>query len=93
LIADYREGVGVMQLASAYGVHRDTVRGYLNDSQVERRQRSLTTDRQREAVELYRSGRTLEEVADLIGTSKWTVQRVLGDHGVDRRPAARRLAS
>lgn len=90
LIADYEDGVGVLQLARAYGVHRDTVRGYLNESQIERRRRSLSIERQREAIELYQAGRTLEEVAGLVGTSKKTVLRVLGDHGVERRPAARR---
>ncbi len=83
----------MLQLASAYGVHRDTVRRYIDKSLVERRRRSVTVERQSQAVELYRSGRTLAEVAEVIGTSKKTVLRVLDDLGVKRRPAARRSST
>lgn len=91
LVADYENGVGVLQLASAYGVHRDTVRRYLDASLVARRRRSLTRECQARAVEMYRSGETLAEVAEAIGTSKKTVLRVLDDLGIERRAAARRL--
>lgn len=93
LVADYQAGVSVAELAHKYQVHRDTVRRCLDGSQVARRRRSLTAERQALAAEWYRSGRTLAEVAEVIGTSKKTVLRVLEDLGIPRRPAARRSAS
>lgn len=84
---------GCRRWRARYGIHRDMVRCYLAEGEVEHRRRWLTAERQAQVVELYQSGITLEEVGDALRTSKWTVGRVLNDFGVERRLAARRRAA
>ena len=49
------------------------------------RQRLRTSARARQMAELRRSGRSIEEVAQVFGTSKRTVQRALGANKDYRR--------
>lgn len=86
LADDFRAGIRVMQLATKYGVNRNTVHAHLNKHGLRRPKNTLELERVDRAIELYLAGMTLYEVGQEIGSNKYTVQHALESRGISRRP-------
>ena len=91
LVAAYREGVPVDELARSFGVNRTTVLGHVRRQGVPKRdrRRALLGDDLDRAVELYCEGRSADWVAEELRVAASTVRRALKDAGVTLRPAGR----
>jgi len=85
LVARYRDGATLVQLASRFGIHRRTVAEHLTRREVPIRRGRFDPSRIHEAADLYDSGLTLVEVGDKIGAGPQAVRRVLAEHGVPIR--------
>ena len=90
LVAQYREGATLVELASVFGVNRRTVATHLTRREVTIRRGRFDPSRIHEAADLYLSGLTLVEVGMKVGSGPQAVQRALASHGVVIRPGGRR---
>lgn len=90
LVAQYREGATLVELASRFGVNRRTVAMHLTRREVTIRRGRFDPSRIHEAADLYLSGLTLVEVGMKVGSGPQAVQRALASHGVVIRPGGRR---
>ena len=91
LVAAYREGVPVEELAESLRVNRTTVLGHVRRQGVPKRDRRralLGGDLDR-AVKLYSEGRSADLVAGELRVAASTVRRALKDAGVSLRPGGR----
>jgi hypothetical protein len=89
LIAAYRAGSTVYELAAQFGCHRKTVSGHLKSHGVRMRLTPLTEEEIDQAVHLYESGLSLVRVGKEIGSNSCTVRARLLERGVVMRPAFR----
>jgi transposase-like protein len=94
LVARYTAGDTIRALSREYGVSRSGVCQLLQDEGVALREHGISPDDEEEAVRLYESGLTIRQVAERIGASHGTIQRVLNKHAgvmraspVGKRPA------
>ena len=90
LVAQYREGATLVELASVFGVNRRTVATHLTRREVTIRRGRFDPSRIHEAADLYLSGLTLVEVGLKVGTGPQAVRQALASHGVVIRPGGRR---
>ncbi|ASR54918.1 hypothetical protein CBP52_07140 [Cellulomonas sp. PSBB021] len=90
LVAQYREGATLVELASLFGVNRRTVATHLTRREVTIRRGRFDPSRIHEAADLYLSGLTLAEVGVKVGAGPQAVRRALASHGVMIRPGGRR---
>ena len=90
LVAQYREGTTLVELASLFGVNRRTVASHLTRREVTIRRGRFDPSRIHEAADLYLSGLTLVEVGMKVGAGPQAVRRALASHGVVIRPGGRR---
>jgi len=67
LVAQYREGATLVELASRFGVNRRTVAMHLTRREVTIRRGRFDPSRIHEAADLYLSGLTLVEVGVKVG--------------------------
>jgi len=81
LIAEYRAGSTIYELAERFGCHRQTVSRHLKAHGVQMRLRPLTEEQIQEAVRLYESGLSLQGIGDQIGACKSTVRSKLVKRG------------
>lgn len=90
LVAAYRQGVPVAELAASFRVNRTTVLGHVRRHGVPRRNRRalLQVDVDR-AVKLYAEGRSAEWLAEELRVAPTTVRRALKDAGVSLGPRGR----
>jgi DNA invertase Pin-like site-specific DNA recombinase len=86
LVAGYRAGRTVYELAGSFGIDRRTVSAILKREGVRTRWRVMDEERTGRAVELYGSGLSLAEVARHVDTTSGTLRRALEREGVPRRP-------
>jgi hypothetical protein len=86
LVGGYLAGVNVSDLAELFGVHRDTVRGHLNRSDVGRRARGLDDDGVRQAAALYEAGNSLAAVGKVFGLGAETIRQAFMRAGIRLRP-------
>ncbi|MHB1342759.1 MAG: helix-turn-helix domain containing protein [Thermoleophilia bacterium] len=94
LIAEYRSGSKVYQLAARFGCHRTTVSECLKNHGVPMRLTRLTQEQIDEAVRLYESGLSSAKVGKRIGANAETVRQRLRERGVVMRdPHDRRSSS
>jgi len=93
LVAQYREGATLVELASVFGVNRRTVATHLTRREVTIRRGRFDPSRIHEAADLYLSGLTLVEVGMKVGSGPQAVRRALASHGVVIRPGGRRGSS
>lgn len=85
LIAEYRAGTSVNEIANQLGVHRSTVLNTLDRTGVERRWGKI--DRHiEEAQTLYESGFSMKTVGEHFGVSMDAVRTAFLKHGVPIRP-------
>lgn len=89
LVAQYREGATLVELASRFGVNRRTVAMHLTRREVTIRRGRFDPSRIHEAADLYLSGLTLVEVGVKVGAGPQAVRRALASHGVVIRPGGR----
>jgi predicted HTH domain antitoxin len=90
LVATYRAGSTIAELAAQLECDRKTVTRYLKLQCVEMRIRRLTEVQIDEAVRLYESGMSLAKVGRLIGTVPKTVRSRLLERGVQLRTLSTR---
>jgi lambda repressor-like predicted transcriptional regulator len=85
LVARYRDGATLVQLASRFGIHRRTVAEHLTRREVPIRRTGIDSSRFNEVADLYDSGLTLAEVGLKVGAGPDAVRRALVEHGVPIR--------
>lgn len=87
LVAAYRQGIPVEELAVSFRINRTTVLGHVRRHGVPKRdRRALRGDDVDRAVKLYAEGRSAEWVAEELRVASSTVRRELKDAGVTLRP-------
>lgn len=87
LVAAYRSGSSMNDLAAAFKIHRRTVRAVLTRHGVETRTRGLTDDQVSEAARLYEAGWSVARLGERYGVNGTTVWTCLRREGVAlRRP-------
>jgi transposase len=90
LIASYVAGTTIMGLATEFNVNPTTVYEHLRRQQVERRPfRKVRPAQVAVAVELYKAGTSMRQVARYLGVSPDTAKRILVEAGVIPPPAPR----
>ena len=85
LIAEYRTGLTIYQLATRFGCHRTTVSECLKARGIQMRRRPLCEEQIIEAIRLYQSGLSVAKVADQVGAKSETVRLRLIERGVQMR--------
>lgn len=85
LIAEYRTGLTIYQLATRFGCHRTTVSECLKARGVQMRRRPLCEEQIREAIRLYQSGLSVAKAADQVGAKPETLRLRLIERGVQMR--------
>jgi len=86
LVAGYLAGSTAYELASRFGVHRNTVLGILERRGVRRRYKKLSREQLDLACTLYKGGLSLTKVGDQLGRRAETVRQALMKAGVEIRP-------
>ncbi|MGH8987193.1 MAG: hypothetical protein ACRDXC_01160 [Acidimicrobiales bacterium] len=90
LIAAYRQGVLVEELATSFRINRTTVLAHVRRHGVPKRdRRALRGDDVERAANLYAEGRSAQWVAGELQVSASTVRRALKDAGVTLRRKGR----
>ncbi len=93
LVAAYRRGVPVEDLAAAFRVHRTTVLGHVRRHGVPKRERrALQGEDLGRAAQLYAEGRSAAWVAVQFGVAASTVQRALKEPVLPCGPEGGRVA-
>jgi AraC-like DNA-binding protein len=89
LIAGYKAGSTVYQLAAQFGCHRTTVSRWLQSHGVRMRPMLLSDQQIEQATHLYQSGFSLVKIGQTIGCSPDMVRSRLRERGVVMRPKGR----
>ncbi|MHB2024881.1 MAG: helix-turn-helix domain-containing protein [Mycobacteriales bacterium] len=90
LVAAYRQGVPVEELATSFRVNRTTVLWHARRHGIAKRdRRALRLDDVERAAKLYAEGQSAEWVARELQVAASTVRRALKDAGVTVRPKGR----
>ena len=82
LVAAYRAGLTVYQLAKQFGCHRTTVSGCLKAGGVRMRRTPPSEEQIEEAARLYESGLSCAQVGQKIGCHPDTLRSRLRERGV-----------
>jgi DNA-binding CsgD family transcriptional regulator len=77
LVADYQVGVGVLELAHRYGIHRATVAAHLRRRNMPPCGVGLDVTERAETVRFYREGLSLREIGRRLGVDRKTVRASL----------------
>lgn len=77
LVADYRAGLGIYELARKHDLHRYTVSQHLSAAGVVMR-RTITDTEKTKARELYMTGATYAEIARRLKRDPATVKKMIG---------------
>jgi transposase-like protein len=96
LVAAYRGGATVEELAERHGCSVTTVRTVLEGEGVALRARgprSPLEGREAELAAAYDSGATVRDLADRFGANQRTIRKALADRGVTMRPPGRKPAA
>ncbi|TVT20703.1 hypothetical protein LWP59_33840 [Amycolatopsis acidiphila] len=89
MVAQYRAGATMQDLADRFDVHRTTILKRLQTLGITTRFSKLEPDEVREAAELYRSGWTLDNLAKKYRVASSTVRAYFLADGVALRPRGR----
>jgi response regulator of citrate/malate metabolism len=91
LITAYVAGDSITALATCYGVHRDTVRRYLDVAGKTRpTPKPISPEQVTQAIELYGQGLTLKRVGGELGFTSETIRKYLHRSGVEVRATGAR---
>ncbi|MBB4930382.1 lambda repressor-like predicted transcriptional regulator [Lipingzhangella halophila] len=85
IVAEYREGATIRQLAIKHRIGRETVSKILKQSGVTMRRTGLTPEQVEEAVRLYTKGWSLAKIGNRFSVDGKTVWSRLTDRGVRMR--------
>lgn len=85
LVAAYRSGATLREVASQFEVHRTTASKHLERRSVRRRRRSLEPVERAEAIRLYEAGLSVAEVGKRLGFDGGTIWLALRQAGVRLR--------
>ena len=85
LTASYQAGATLRDVASQFGVHRETAAGILERHGVARRNQPLSADQIAEAMTLYQEGLSLAAVGEHFGVHASTIWRTFLKFGVTTR--------
>lgn len=85
VVQRYQAGESQVELAEAFGVHRDTIVRCLEAVEVVRRRPGLTNDEAARAAELYAEGLSLADVGSRLGKASSSVRASLLRNGVELR--------
>ena len=85
LVAGYKAGVTVYELAADFGIDRRTVSAHMKRQGVQMRLRPPNASTIDEMVRLYRSGLSLAKVGGAVGFNADTVLKYLRTRGVPTR--------
>jgi DNA-directed RNA polymerase specialized sigma24 family protein len=86
LVRQYREGAKVGELATIFGVHRDTVSEILDRQDVARRQQGIPSNYVENVVASYNAGSSLAAIGVELSVDPGTVALALRRAGVSLRP-------
>jgi DNA-directed RNA polymerase specialized sigma24 family protein len=87
LVAGYRAGASMKELAKRHGIHRTTVAHWLHENAVELRRQGIASEQIQEVTQLYAEGWSLARLGDRFECDAETVRSVLrAAHVVLRRP-------
>jgi len=86
LVAEYRAGAKVKELATRYNIHKYTVGSILNRQQVVRRPQGIPPERIGEAAASYLAGSSLATIGGVMSVDAATVGRTLRKAGISLRP-------
>lgn len=84
-MAGYQGGAKIKELASEFGISRDTVCRHLNRQEIERRVQGLRPEDALHAAELHRTGWSLARIGEKFGTTAKTVRTRLLEVEVQMR--------
>jgi hypothetical protein len=85
LVARYTAGESIRALSWQHGLSRSGLSHFLEGEGVVLREQGITPEGAERAVRLYESGLTIRQVAERLGSSHGTIQRVLNKQGVSTR--------
>jgi lambda repressor-like predicted transcriptional regulator len=85
MIAAYRAGTSMNQLAADFGINRNTVSTILDRRNIPRRRRGLQRSEINKAAALYQEGWPLSRIGDRFGCTAETVRQALKRTSVQRR--------
>ncbi len=86
LVAAFLDGAKVTELATVFGIHRDTVSQILNRAGIQRSAVKLNEPTVYRVIELYRAGNSLAKIAPLVGVNPETVRLALIRAEITLRP-------
>ena len=86
LVADYQSGTPTTQLMTTYQLSKTAVLKLLKDAGIVMRRRPMTEEQVNEAVELYRSGRSLATLSSELELPRESLRRAIIEVGVQMRP-------
>jgi hypothetical protein len=88
LVDAYRRGDSVLDVSSAFGIHRTTVLGILEGAGIERRgnKPKLTGARLDRVILLYEDGHSCATIAEELKVHPETIRRALMKAGIPIRP-------
>jgi transposase len=89
VVADYRRGDAVKDIAARYGVHRTTVTEILRRTKVPVRRYGLPEPVRKEAARLYTQGLGIRAVAGHLGISYAGARAGIVGYGAVLRPSGR----
>jgi transposase-like protein len=81
VVEKYRKGIGSPSLSKEYGISKPTIldwarkAGVIRSDSEARKMRAIPEDVIDEAVELYKSGKTYQEIADILGHSRTPIMK------------------
>jgi DNA-directed RNA polymerase specialized sigma24 family protein len=85
LIAGYRAGATIYELAAQFGINRKTVSRILHREQVQMRMTGLDEEQIQEAQKLHTEGWSLAQIGERLRVDARTVHRRLQERGVRMR--------
>jgi hypothetical protein len=86
LVSQYQSGAKVSELATLFGIHRDTVSELLDRKGVTRRRRGLSQELLNQVISAYEAGSSLAVIGDELSVDAGTVALALRKAGVLIRP-------
>src|ERR1022692_2879184 len=86
MVEQYRGGAKVGELATIFGIHRDTVSAILDRQALSRQRRGIPAEAVRDVIAAYQSGSSLATIGAEMSVDPGTVALTLRRAGVALRP-------
>jgi lambda repressor-like predicted transcriptional regulator len=85
IVAGYKSGQTVYELAETFGCHRVTISSQLKANGIKLRRSSPSGEQIDQMVRLYKTGLSMKDVGERVGMSAATVMRSLYRRGIETR--------